>query len=124
MDHQQGNVESLAVELRVIEPAVLLELLAMVGGDHHGDVAREAEPFEVREKAPQDVVGLADAGVVERLEMIDHRLRRPALHHVPAGERRPRGPDVAGGRRTVPEQVLILLRRVVRRVEVKDGDGP
>jgi hypothetical protein len=50
VDHQQGDAHRLAVELRVVEQAVVQEFLAMVGGDHHGRLASEAEPLQVREK--------------------------------------------------------------------------
>ncbi len=120
MDHQQRHVQRFAVELRVIEPAVLLELLAVVGGDHDRDVAGEAEPLDLAEKPPQDVVGLPDAGVVLRPQPIDHRRRRAPAGQVPAGERLARGRDRAGWRDPLPEQVLVRPRRVVGRV---DGVG-
>jgi hypothetical protein len=47
MDHEQGDVQDLAIELSVIEAAMVLELLSVVRGDDDGHVVREAESLQV-----------------------------------------------------------------------------
>ena len=116
MDHQQRHVEGLAVELGVIEQAVLQELLAVVGGDDHRHVARQAQPLEVGEEFPHHLVGLPDAAVVDRAQPVDHRPRQRLARGIDPCELRPGGIDRPGRRRPGPERLHVLLRRVVRGV--------
>ena len=105
------------------DPAVLHELLAMVGGEHHHGLVAHAQPVEVVEQPGDVVVGVGDLLAVETLEVGDVGVSQVVAPGAQVA-------DVHAG-----QQVAVVVRRLVEvgvvvevpvRVEVvgEEEEGP
>ena len=109
---QQGDAHVGLVQPVVVEPAaVLVQLLAVVGAEHHQGVLPAAQLRQALEDVGQAGVGVGDAGVVLGGDVVDVRHPGQPLR------------EVVGEPGRAPDRVHAALRRIAARRPRRTGGG-